>query len=67
MLADHPCNVEHAYTGFEVLAAACWSSLEQVRVDLPLADPCALTRNGVDVFERLHNELPETPLLRPLN
>ena len=65
-LADHPCNVEHAYTGFEVLAAACWSGLEQVRVDLPLADPSALTRDGVDVFERLHTELPETPLLRPL-
>ena len=66
-LADHPCNVEHAYTGFEVLAAACYSSLEQVRVDLPLADPTALTRDGVDVFERLAAELPETPLLRPLN
>ena len=65
-LADHPCNVEYAYTGFEVLAAACWSSLEQVRVDLPLADPSALTRDGADVFARLHTDLPETPLLRPL-
>ena len=66
-LADHPCNVEYAYTGFEVLAAACWSSLEQVRVDLPLADPSALTRDGADVFARLHTDLPDTPLLRPLD
>ena len=66
-LADHPCNVEHAYTGFEVLAAACWSGLEQVRVDLPLEDPSALTRDGADVFARLHTDLPDTPLLRPLN
>ena len=65
-LADHPCSVEHAYTGFEVLAAACYSGLEQVRVDLPLADPAMLTRDGADVFERLHSELPETPLLRPM-
>ena len=50
-----------------MLAAACWSGLEQVRVDLPLADPSALTRDGVDVFERLHTELPETPLRRSLN
>ncbi len=66
-LADHPCNVEHAYTGFEVLAAACFSGLERVRVDLPLADPSVLSRGGVDVFERVRAELPETPLLRPLN
>ena len=64
---DHPCNVEHAYTGFEVLAAACYSCLEQVRVDLPLADPSALSRDGVDVFARLHTDLPETPLLRALS
>lgn len=64
-LADHPCNVEYAYTGFEVLAAACFSSLEQVRVDLPLADPAALSRDGVDVFARLRAALPETPRLRP--
>jgi predicted dehydrogenase len=66
-LPDHPCNVEHAYTGFEVLAAACYSSMEQVRVDLPLADPAALTRDGADVFQRLHTDLPTTPLLRPLS
>ena len=65
-LPDHPCDVEHAYTGLEILAAACFSSLEQVRVDLPLADPSALDRGGVDVFARLRAELPETPLLRPL-
>ena len=59
VIVDHPCSIEHAYTGFEVLAAACYSSLENIRVDLPLSDPDALTTEGKDIFIRLREELPE--------
>ena len=59
VIVDHPCSIEHAYTGFEVLAAACYSSLENIRVDLPLSDPDALTTKGKDIFIRLREELPE--------
>ena len=38
-LTDHPCSVEYAYRGFEILAGACYSALGQTRVNLPLEDP----------------------------
>ena len=57
-LADHPCSVEYAYRGFEVLAGACYSALERVRVDFPLADASGIG----DVFKRLQEQLPESPL-----
>ena len=49
----HPCNIELAYHGFEVLDAACISALEHTRVDLPLADPA----RGADIFGRMKKVL----------
>ena len=54
-ITDHPCNVAHAFTGFELLNAACISALNHTRVDLPL--------NGSfpdsDAFEDMRRLLPE--------
>ncbi|HUT25063.1 MAG TPA: Gfo/Idh/MocA family oxidoreductase [Sumerlaeia bacterium] len=56
-LPDHPCNVEHAYRGFELINAACLSALDHARVDLPLRDPA----RAADVFARMKELLPECP------
>ena len=55
----HPCNVDLAYHGFEVLSAACLSALDHTRVDLPLQDPA---RAG-DLFERMKAQFREVPPL----
>ena len=54
----HPCRVDLAYHGYEILEGLCISALDRTRVDLPL-DPawCA------DTNERLRRELPEVPAL----
>jgi predicted dehydrogenase len=52
----HPCSVEQAYHGYEILSGLCLSALDHVRVDLPL-DPA---RCG-DAFERMRRELPDCP------
>jgi len=52
----HPCNVEIAYHGYEILEAVCISAMDHIRVDLPLdPDKC------VDIFQRMREELPECP------
>ncbi len=58
-LDDHPCNVERAYCGFELINAACLSALRHVRVDLPLDDPS----QAADVFAEMKELLPECPKL----
>jgi predicted dehydrogenase len=55
----HPCRVELAYHGYEILEAMCLSSLNHTRVDLPLADPGA----SDDLLARLRRELPAVPPL----
>lgn len=52
----HPCNVELAYHGYEILEGMCLSALDNARVSLPLVGADA----RVDVFERMRGELPET-------
>ena len=56
-LDDHPCNVEYACRGFELINAACLSALDHVRVDLPLDDPS----RAANVFARMRELLPECP------
>ena len=51
----HPCNIEMAYHGYEVLEGLCISALDHTRVDLPLADPAGRE----DVLERMRKELPD--------
>jgi len=58
-VADHSCNLEHAYHGYEIMEALCISAMDKVRVDLPLD-----TSNMYDMFERMRRELPECPQLR---
>ena len=52
--AVHPCNVDLAYHGYEILEGVCISALEKRPLELPL-DPsdCA------DINERMRNELPD--------
>jgi predicted dehydrogenase len=50
----HPCNVNSAYHGYEILEGMCLSALDNVRVDLPLRNPEA----SADVLERMRSELP---------
>lgn len=52
----HPCNVEIAYHGYEILEAVCISAMDHIRVDLPL-DP----EKCVDIFQRMRQELPDCP------
>jgi predicted dehydrogenase len=59
--AVHPCNVELAYHGFEVLDAACISALEHSRVDLPLSDPS----RGGDIFGKMKKALQPVPEFTP--
>jgi predicted dehydrogenase len=50
----HPCNVELAYHGYEILEGMCLSALDHARVDLPLPDPGA----SDDILERMRGALP---------
>lgn len=52
----HPCSVELAYHGYEIMEALCISAMDHVRVDLPLA-----TDETYDMFERMRRELPDCP------
>ena len=53
----HPCNVELAYHGYEILEGMCLSALDNNRVELPLTNPAASS----DILERMRKELPEIP------
>lgn len=52
----HPCNVDIAYHGYEILEAVCISAMDHIRVDLPL-DP----NKCEDIFQRMRLELPDCP------
>jgi len=54
----HPCNVDVAYHGYEILEAICLSALEHRRVSLPLD-----SGQHEDIFERMRRSLPECPEL----
>jgi predicted dehydrogenase len=49
----HPCNVELAYHGYEILEGMCLSALDNRRVDLPLPHP----ETSEDVLERMRRGL----------
>ena len=51
----HPCNVDIAYHGYEILEAICLSAVENKRIDLPFEDPESVE----DIIKRMKNELPE--------
>lgn len=53
---EHPCNIDIAYHGYEILEGLCISAMDHIRVDLPL-DPSQCP----DMFERMRRELPECP------
>ncbi len=55
-IADHSCNLAHAYHGYEIMEALCISAMDKVRVDLPLD-----TTDTYDMFERMRRELPACP------
>ena len=55
-ILDHPCNLEYAYHGYEIMEALCISAMNHIRVDLPLD-----TGNMQDIFARMREELPECP------
>jgi predicted dehydrogenase len=50
--AEHPCNINQAYNGYEAVEAICLSALDHTRVDLPLRRPA-----GVPVLERMQAAL----------
>jgi predicted dehydrogenase len=50
----HPCRLELAYHGYEILEAMCLSALDHVKVTLPISDPAS----SPDIVERMHSELP---------
>ena len=54
VLSSHPCNLELAYLGYEIMEALCLSAMDRVRIDLPL-DP----QQECDILERMRTELPE--------
>jgi len=53
----HPCNIELTYHGFEILNAACFSALDNTRVDLPLTDPGM----AANVFHRMKDVFAHVP------
>lgn len=55
--AVHPCNVDLACHGFEILEGICLSALDNTRMDLPLA----ATDADRDALTRMRNELPDVP------
>lgn len=50
----HPCDIDTAYHGYEILEGMCISALDNVRVDLPIQN-----LNYPPVLERMEKELPE--------
>ena len=50
----HPCNIDTAYHGYEILEGMCISALNNVRIDLPIRD-----LSYPPVLERMKKELPE--------
>lgn len=50
----HPCNIDTAYHGYEILEGMCISALENRRVDLPIME-----FDYEPVFDRMRKELPE--------
>ncbi|MBN1670401.1 MAG: Gfo/Idh/MocA family oxidoreductase [Kiritimatiellae bacterium] len=52
----HPCNIDLAYHGHEILEAVCISAMHQKRVDLPL-DPDACE----DILSVMREHLPDCP------
>ncbi len=57
----HPCRVDLAYHGYEILEAMCLSALDNSRLDLPLPDPAA----SADILERMRRAMPDVPPLPP--
>ncbi len=55
--AVHPCNVDLAYQGYEILEGICLAALEHKRVDLPLA----VTEGAEDLLARMGRELAAVP------
>lgn len=55
----HPCHMEVAYQGFEIMEAVCSSALDHVRVDLPLR-----TEGHEEAIERMRRMLPEVDPLK---
>ena len=53
----HPCCIELAYHGYEILEGVCLSSLNNTRIDLPLPQPT----ESIDINEVLRKALPEVP------
>jgi len=51
---EHPCNIEIAYHGYEIMEGLCLSALNNTRVDLPMA-----SLPEEDLLERMGRELPE--------
>ena len=49
----HSCNIDTACHGYEILEGMCLSALNNVRVDLPIAD-----LGYEPVLERMRRELP---------
>ncbi len=49
----HSCNIQTAYSGYEILEGMCLSALENVRVDFPL-DPASYA----PILPRMHAQLP---------
>lgn len=54
----HPCNINTAYHGFEILEGMYISALENVRCDLPLT-----MADGYDVFAAMKSNLKDTDLI----
>ena len=52
----HPCNIEEAYKGFEIMAGMCRSIVERGQVALPLGD-------GPAEMDELAKVLPDKPVL----
>ena len=53
--AEHPCNLEIAYHGFEILEGVCLSALDHTRVDFPIEN---VTENE-SALSRMVSMLPE--------
>lgn len=54
--AVHPCNIEEAYKGFEILMGFCRSVVEGGQIALPLAD-------GPAEIDALEKAMPDKPVL----
>jgi predicted dehydrogenase len=56
-LEKHPCNLEQAYHGYEILEGLALSALNHTRIDLPLEAP----QESEDLLSRLRQALPPVP------